>query len=160
MVTIQLRKKFTLIHLLLLSGIWPAAHLQAESRPNILFCISDDQSYIHTSANGDPVVQTPAFDRVARRLTIHTCFVMHLHVVHPDQPFSLVSLFGVSRKLGISTAHSRKICDLHQSIRKRNGYLVGYTGKGWSPGRLEPGAEHRILLERFSTAIRSRHSKR
>ena len=65
MVTIQ-RAKISLIHLLLLSGIWPAAHLQAESRPNILFCISDDQSYIHTSANGDPVVQTPAFDRVAR----------------------------------------------------------------------------------------------
>ena len=35
-------------------------------RPNILFCISDDQSYSHTGANGDPVVQTPAFDRVAR----------------------------------------------------------------------------------------------
>ena len=38
----------------------------AESRPNILFCISDDQSYIHTGANGDKIVQTPAFDRVAR----------------------------------------------------------------------------------------------
>src|SRR6056297_4224701 len=36
------------------------------SPPNILFCISDDQSYAHTGANGDPVVQTPAFDRVAR----------------------------------------------------------------------------------------------
>ncbi|MEE3176183.1 MAG: sulfatase-like hydrolase/transferase, partial [Verrucomicrobiota bacterium] len=35
-------------------------------RPNILFCISDDQSYSHAGANGDPVVQTPAFDRVAR----------------------------------------------------------------------------------------------
>ena len=35
-------------------------------RPNILFCISDDQSYAHTGANGDPVVKTPAFDRIAR----------------------------------------------------------------------------------------------
>ena len=38
----------------------------AESRPNILFCISDDQSYAHAGANGDPVVKTPGFDRVAR----------------------------------------------------------------------------------------------
>ena len=38
----------------------------AESRPNILFCISDDQSYAHTGANGDPVGKTPAFDRIAR----------------------------------------------------------------------------------------------
>jgi hypothetical protein len=36
------------------------------TRPNILFCISDDQSYAHTGANGDPVIQTPAFDRIAR----------------------------------------------------------------------------------------------
>jgi N-sulfoglucosamine sulfohydrolase len=35
-------------------------------KPNILFCISDDQSYAHTGANGDPVIQTPAFDRIAR----------------------------------------------------------------------------------------------
>ena len=41
------------------------SHATAD-RPNILFCISDDQSYAHTGANGDPVVQTPAFDRVAR----------------------------------------------------------------------------------------------
>ena len=38
----------------------------ADQRPNILFCISDDQSYAHTGANGDPVVKTPAFDRVAK----------------------------------------------------------------------------------------------
>jgi N-sulfoglucosamine sulfohydrolase len=38
----------------------------AQTRPNILFCISDDQSYSHTGANGDPVVKTPAFDRIAR----------------------------------------------------------------------------------------------
>ena len=38
----------------------------AKERPNILFCISDDQSYAHTGANGDPVVQTPGFDRVAK----------------------------------------------------------------------------------------------
>ena len=38
----------------------------AESPPNILFCISDDQSYAHTGANGDPIVKTPAFDQIAR----------------------------------------------------------------------------------------------
>ena len=37
----------------------------AETRPDILFCISDDQSYARTGVNGDPVVQTPAFDRIA-----------------------------------------------------------------------------------------------
>ena len=48
-------------------GLLPALPEAAKnSRPNILFCISDDQSYAHTGANGDPVIQTPAFDLVAR----------------------------------------------------------------------------------------------
>src|SRR6056297_696079 len=34
-------------------------------RPNILFCISDDQSWEHTSAYGYKAVQTPNLDRVA-----------------------------------------------------------------------------------------------
>ncbi|MFW6310354.1 MAG: hypothetical protein ACOC1D_04560, partial [Prolixibacteraceae bacterium] len=34
-------------------------------RPNILFAISDDQSYPHASAYGCQFVNTPAFDRVA-----------------------------------------------------------------------------------------------
>ena len=38
----------------------------AADQPNILFCISDDQSYAHAGANGDRVVKTPAFDRIAR----------------------------------------------------------------------------------------------
>ena len=34
-------------------------------RPNILFAISDDQSFAHTSFAGCKFIQTPAFDRVA-----------------------------------------------------------------------------------------------
>ncbi|MDX9883283.1 MAG: hypothetical protein RBS73_14575, partial [Prolixibacteraceae bacterium] len=35
-------------------------------RPNILFAISDDQSFAHTSFSGSRFVNTPGFDRVAR----------------------------------------------------------------------------------------------
>ncbi len=38
----------------------------AEDRPNILFCIADDWGWPHAGAYGDPVVKTPAFDRLAR----------------------------------------------------------------------------------------------
>lgn len=50
--------------LALIGAVHPSSGVQ--ERPNILFCISDDQSYEHTGANGDPVVKTPAFDRIAR----------------------------------------------------------------------------------------------
>ncbi|WP_372934825.1 sulfatase-like hydrolase/transferase, partial [Mariniphaga sediminis] len=34
--------------------------------PNILFAISDDQTFVHTSFAGSEFVNTPAFDRIAR----------------------------------------------------------------------------------------------
>ncbi|MFN9912141.1 MAG: sulfatase-like hydrolase/transferase, partial [Pirellulaceae bacterium] len=43
-----------------------------DQRPNILLCISDDQSWAHVGAMGDPVVQTPAFDRVAKEGLLFT----------------------------------------------------------------------------------------
>ena len=38
----------------------PDARGQAPDRPNILFCISDDQSYPHASAYGEPVISALA----------------------------------------------------------------------------------------------------
>ena len=46
-------------------AIW-AAPAVADERPNILFCIADDWGWPHASAYGDPVVQTPNFDRIAK----------------------------------------------------------------------------------------------
>ena len=45
-----------------LSGAWVCGN----QRPNIVLCISDDQSWEHTGFAGDPVVKTPHFDRIAR----------------------------------------------------------------------------------------------
>ena len=51
--------------ILFLTNILLGAGALAAERPNILLCISDDQSYAHAGANGDRLVKTPAFDRVA-----------------------------------------------------------------------------------------------
>ena len=45
---------------------------RARERPNILFAISDDQSYPHAGILGDPVAKTPAFDRAAREGVLFT----------------------------------------------------------------------------------------
>jgi hypothetical protein len=55
-----------------LTGLAARAALSAgetapSDRPNILLCLSDDQSYPHAGAYGEPVIETPAFDRVAAR---------------------------------------------------------------------------------------------
>ena len=48
------------------------AHEDSNEPPNILLCISDDQSWLNTSAMGDPTVRTPAFDRVAEEGVLFT----------------------------------------------------------------------------------------
>jgi uncharacterized sulfatase len=50
---------------LAMAGLPAALRAAPARRPNILFCIADDQSYAHTSAAGCRGVKTPAFDRVA-----------------------------------------------------------------------------------------------
>ena len=109
-------------------------------RPNILFCISDDQSYAHTGANGDPVVQTPAFDRIARE---------GLRFVHAfcDAPTCSPSRSAILT--GQPIWRLEEAGNLHSTLPAKfvtytdllhdAGYCLGYTGKGWSPGRLQPG---------------------
>lgn len=58
----------TLINLFLIVSFMSLAACSNEKpdqRPNILFAISDDQSFMHTSFAGRSWVQTPAFDKVA-----------------------------------------------------------------------------------------------
>jgi len=58
----QLKYTFILLALCLSLSV----HLEGKSKqPNILFAISDDQSFAHTGFAGCKFVNTPAFDRVA-----------------------------------------------------------------------------------------------
>jgi hypothetical protein len=54
------------------SSLLPAQEVSPADRPNMLLCLSDDQSYPHASAYGEPVIKTPVFDRVAREGVLFT----------------------------------------------------------------------------------------
>ena len=112
----------------------PALH------PNILFCISDDQSYAHTAANGDPVVQTPAFDRVAREGLRFTHAFCDAPTCGPSRSAILTgqSIWRLEEAGNIHSTLPAKFATYTDELRKA-GYKVGATGKAWSPGRLEPG---------------------
>jgi len=114
--------------------------LMAESRPNILFCISDDQSYAHTGANGDPVVKTPAFDRVAREGLRFTHAFCDAPTCGPSRSAILIGqhIWRLEEAGNIHSTLPAKFATYTELLAEA-GYSVGYTGKGWSPGRLEPG---------------------
>jgi len=114
--------------------------LSAETRPNILFCISDDQSYAHTGANGDPVVKTPAFDRVTREGLRFTHAFCDAPTCGPSRSAILTGqhIWRLKEAGNIHSTLPAKFATYTELLAKA-GYSVGYTGKGWSPGRLEPG---------------------
>lgn len=63
---IQRTQTVVYVFLLALLGLsHMALAAEADQQPNILFCISDDQSWKHAGAYGCDWVKTPAFDQVA-----------------------------------------------------------------------------------------------
>ncbi len=115
----------------------------ANERPNILFCISDDESWPHVGVGGDPVVQTPAFDRIARSGVLFT----HAFVDAPSCTPSRSSILTGQHMWRLEEAgnlHStlRAKFEVYPEILERAGYVVGHSGKGWAPGRAEPGGRH------------------
>lgn len=114
--------------------------LQAEERPNILFCISDDQSWAHTTANGDPVISTHAFDRVANEGLRFVNSFCDAPTCGPSRSAILTGqhIWRLEEAANIWSTLQSKFVTYTEEL-KQAGYKVGYTGKGWGPGRLEPG---------------------
>jgi N-sulfoglucosamine sulfohydrolase len=112
----------------------------AQGRPNILFCISDDQSWAHTGANGDPVVKTPAFDRVATEGLRFINSFCDAPTCGPSRSAVLTgqSIWRLEEAANIWSTLQAKFAT-YPALLRDAGYSIGYTGKGWGPGRLEPG---------------------
>lgn len=120
------------------------AQQPAAKRPNILFAIADDWSFPQASVYGDRVVSTPAFDRVARE----GARFVHAFTASPSCTPSRAALLT-----GQAVHRLEEGGNLHGVLPKRYvgypdlleqaGYAVGYSGKGWGPGRTEPAGRER-----------------
>lgn len=109
--------------------------VSAAERPNILFCISDDQSWQHAGAYGCRWVNTPGFDRVARE------GLLFLNAYTPNAKCAPSRACVLT---GRNTWQLEEACNHwpHFPVQFKSyvealsdaGYHVGYTGKGWAPG--------------------------
>jgi len=116
----------------------------APRRPNLLIAIADDWSYPHAGSYGDRAVRTPAFDRVAREGAQFT----HAFAASPSCTPSRAALLA-----GQAVHRLQEGANLHGFLPKgipvlpdlleQAGYAVGFSGKGWGPGRIEPGGRTR-----------------
>jgi N-sulfoglucosamine sulfohydrolase len=133
--------RVVLIALAIVSLALPAS--AAEERPlNILFAISDDQSWMHVGAYGDKHTKTPAFDRIAKEGVLFNYAYCAAPSCAPSRAAILTGkpiwqleegglLFGILQPKFAQFTHGLEAA----------GYQTASTGKTWGPGKLGAGAK-------------------
>ncbi|MEX1026997.1 MAG: sulfatase-like hydrolase/transferase [Candidatus Paceibacterota bacterium] len=112
----------------------------ADDRPNILFCPADDWGWPHAGAYGDPVVQTPTFDRLASEgvlfhqayVSSPSCTPSRNSVITGQQFYRLgpgANLYGA-----LDIKHPNFMFRLRDA-----GYEIGHWRKAWGPGQFQQG---------------------
>src|SRR5690606_17969002 len=126
-------------------------------RPNFLFIIADDQSWQHTSFAGYPYVKTPNFDKIARQgiyfenayAAASSCTASRSSILTGQYPWRLKS----AAVLGGEWPHEIKT---YPQILAESGYHVGFTGKGWGPGRVN-NLENRPDVKPYYFEVRKKY---
>ncbi len=101
-----------------------------------MFCIADDASYPHAGAYGCSWVKTPAFDLVAQEGVLFTRAYTPNAKCSPSRSCLLTG--RNSWQLEEAANHipyfPAKFKTYPETLGE-HGYHVGYTGKGWAPGK-------------------------
>jgi uncharacterized sulfatase len=107
-----------------------------EKFPNILFAISDDQSFAHTGFAGCNFVKTPAFDRVASEGVYFTNCIAGSPGCAPSRSSIVTGRYPWQNEQSGQHASSwMKKYVPFIDLLDANGYVTGRTGKGVAPFR-------------------------
>ncbi|ADV49776.1 sulfatase [Cellulophaga algicola DSM 14237] len=123
--------KKTLLFLFLLTTI-----VKAQDRPNIVFILTDDQSYDLLGCTGNPVVQTPNIDKIAQEGILFTNAHVTSAICTPSRISILLSQY--ERKHGVNFNSGTSVSDTawensYPVILRNNGYYTGWVGKNHAP---------------------------
>lgn len=112
-----------------------SAQITEESRPNILFAISDDQSFPHTSIYGTHGISTPSFDELAKEGVL---FINAFAAAPQCSPSRAAILTGRNiwqlEEAGTHGSLFPKKYKVFTDALEDAGYTTGFTGKPWGPG--------------------------
>lgn len=124
-----------LLFVLMLSGAVAAA-----DRPNILFCLADDWGWPHAGVYGDPVVKTPAFDRLAREGVLFEYAFISSPSCTPSRNAALTGqqFYRLDQGANLHSSLDPKHPNFMFLLRDA-GYQIGHWRKAWGPG------DHRAL---------------
>jgi N-sulfoglucosamine sulfohydrolase len=129
-----------------LGGLSPlsAAAVEKDKRPNIFFAIADDWGWPDAGIYGNPVIQTPTFDRVAREgvlfanafISAPSCTSSRSAIMTGQYHWRLEEAANLW-----STLQAK--FQTYPQMLERAGYQIGKMRKAWGPGRLGPGGRTR-----------------
>lgn len=131
---------FAKIGLICLLIVTTCCQTKAQNKPNILFCIADDVSFMHTSIQGTAELSTPNFDRVANSGVLFNNAYCNVSSCAPSRASILTGKNSWElEEGGLLFGGLPKKFPTFSSLLKRNGYATGYSGKGYMPAnKIEP----------------------
>ena len=116
---------------------------EAVQQPNILFAIADDWGWPHAGAYGDPVVQTPAFDRLAREGVLFNHAYISSPSCTPSRNAILTGQYhwrlGPGANLWSTLDPATPVYPL---LLEDAGYKIGRFRKSWGPGDISNWKRH------------------
>ncbi|UCS95812.1 sulfatase [Echinicola marina] len=142
--------------LLFIIGLW--SYVQKDrskpvTQPNILFAIMDDVTYKHMGAYGCDWVNTPNFDRIAAEGILFNnaytpnakCAPSRSNILTGRNSWQLEEAANHWSYFPTKFKTFAEVLDEHD-------YHVGYTGKGWAPGKAKnkDGSARNLLVNNYS----------
>lgn len=132
-----------LLILIIASLLFTACSKEDLQRPNILFAIADDWGWPHAGVYGDPVVQTPAFDRLASEGVLFNHAYISSPSCTPSRNAILTGQYhwrlGPGANLWSTLDPSTPVYPL---LLEDAGYKIGYYKKSWGPGDISNWERH------------------
>ena len=128
--------------LLAAAFLWWTLSLSAQTtdsrRPNILLILADNWGWPHAGVLGDPMAQTPVFDRIAREGVLFSRTFCPVPSCSPTRASMLTGM--VAHQLADAASLHSKFERSHRVFTdwlREGGYDVGFAGKGWGPGNFK-----------------------
>lgn len=117
-----------------------ATSFASDAQPNVLIAISDDVSFPHASAYGCKMVQTPAFDQVAKQGILFNNAYCGAPGCSPSRASLLTGRhIWMIEEAGTHASYFQKKYVTFPEALAQAGYFVGNTGKAWGPGNFKQG---------------------
>lgn len=108
---------------------------QKTEKPNVILILTDDQGYGDLSCHGNPILKTPAIDKLYNESVVFTDF--HVSSICTPTRSQILTGLDACRNGAFAWAYSREI--IHPEIPtmakifRKNGYTTGHFGK-WHLG--------------------------